>query len=71
MDVKFLKQNRKYIRAEITRLHNSVKDNIASFSHEHKLQTIARLESLQGDIKDFDLKIASSLFAEGVGGGCH
>ena len=67
MDVKFLKQNRKYIRAEITRLHNSVKDNIASFSHEHKLQTIARLESLQGDIKDFDLKIASSLFAEGVG----
>lgn len=64
MDVKFLKNNRKYMRAEITRTSNIVNVNLPTLSVEEKVQNLARLRTLQSDLRDFDLKISESLFVE-------
>ncbi|XP_047741512.1 uncharacterized protein LOC125179522, partial [Hyalella azteca] len=64
MDVKFLKNNRKYMRAEITRTSNSINVNLPNLSIAEKVQNLARLRALQSDLKDFDLKISESLFVE-------
>ena len=65
-DINFVKHNRKYMRAEVTRLFNSVTSSLSSYTKEDKLQVIARLQSLQKDLKAYDLKVAAHLFEEGT-----